>query len=70
MSDAVQIAIITTLINAAVVMFSRWLSHREHAVTSGKVDTIEKNTNGIKDDLVRAARAEGKAEGIAEARIG
>lgn len=40
MSDAVLIALITNATTIAVVILSRWFSHREHKKTEAKVNSL------------------------------
>ena len=84
MSDAVQIALITSLttgIPSILAMFFSFMA-RKHSIdavnVSRETQTIaqktEQNTNHLKDELValtaKSSHAEGKLEGKAEAKNG
>jgi hypothetical protein len=67
MSDPVEVALIV----AAASVVPNILSLLLQFFTHGRITTLERNTNGIKDELVRvtgeAERAKGVIEGKADA---
>lgn len=70
MSDAVQIAIITSIATAVPILFGMWLAHRSQVgkidSQAVKIDKVVTEFNGMKDALVHGASREGLAQGKIE----
>ncbi len=66
MSDAVEIAIITSIGPTLVGLVGCYISY----LNRGKIDRVEKATNGMKQELVAAAKREGHSEGRKAEREG
>lgn len=63
MSDAVQIALITSITTALPILLGMWIAHIKQAV---KIDKVVTEFNGMKDALVKGAEREGLAKGKIE----
>lgn len=63
MSDAVQIALITSITTALPILLGMWIAHLKQSV---KIDKVVTEFNGMKDALVKGAEREGLAKGKLE----
>ncbi len=64
MTDPVKIALYGNLTTILVVVLTRLWSHWDHRATKTQVDRIEKQTNDMKDQLVKSEKVISHQEGV------